>query len=112
MKSNSENRITRHKRIRAKVKGDANRPRLSVFRSNKYISAQLIDDEKGVTLGSASSRGSKGKKMEIAKGVGKAIASEAVKKGHKKVVFDRSGYKFAGNVKAVAEGAREAGLSF
>ncbi len=104
--------------MRAKVKGTAKRPRLSVFRSNKHIYAQLIDDEKGKTLMSVNdlslkSAGKKsGKKSEIAKIIGQEIAKKAEEKKIKKVVFDRAGYKYHGRIKAVAEGAREAGLEF
>ncbi len=104
-------------RIRRTIKGTAERPRLSVFRSNKQIYAQIIDDLNGVTIASASSSSKdfevmKDKKVEIAKAVGKAIASKAVKHGITSVVFDRGGYLYHGRVKALAEGAREAGLKF
>ncbi|MCB0472803.1 MAG: 50S ribosomal protein L18 [Flavobacteriaceae bacterium] len=101
-------------RIRKIVSGDATRPRLSVFRSNKEISAQLIDDIEGTTLASISSRdkaiASKGTKVEIAALVGKAIAEKATKAGIESVTFDRNGYLYHGRVKALADGAREAGL--
>jgi large subunit ribosomal protein L18 len=104
-------------RIRRTIKGTAERPRLSVYRSNKQIYAQIIDDLNGVTLASASSSSKdfevmKDKKVEIAKAVGKAIAAKAVKHGITSVVFDRGGYLYHGRVKALAEGAREAGLKF
>ena len=104
-------------RIRRTIKGTAERPRLSVFRSNKQIYAQIIDDLNGVTLASASSSSKdfevmKDKKVEIAKAVGKSIAAKAVKHGITSVVFDRGGYLYHGRVKALAEGAREAGLKF
>ncbi|MBK7850336.1 MAG: 50S ribosomal protein L18 [Bacteroidetes bacterium] len=104
-------------RIRRTVKGTAERPRLSVFRSNKQISAQLIDDIAGVTLVAASSaakdmQGVKAKKVDLAKEVGKALAVKAQSSGIKSVVFDRGGYLYHGRVKALAEGAREAGLEF
>lgn len=92
--------------MRAKVKGTAKVPRLCVFRSNKYIYAQLIDDEKARSL--ALLKG----KLGDAKEVGKEIAKKAIEKKINKVVFDRGGYKYHGRVKALAEGAREAGLSF
>lgn len=108
-----EKRERRHRRIRARVTGSDTRPRLSVFKSNRYLYAQLIDDGKGVTLGAESTRTLKGKTMlEKAKALGGAIAAAASKKGVKKVVFDRGGYVYAGKIKAVAEGAREAGLVF
>lgn len=85
------------------------RPRLSVFRSNKYIYAQIIDDERGITLVEANS---KSLKIEKAKEVGKLLAKKAIKKGIKTVWFDRGKYKYHGKVKALAEGAREGGLNF
>ncbi|MCB0458965.1 MAG: 50S ribosomal protein L18 [Flavobacteriaceae bacterium] len=103
-------------RIRKIVSGTAQQPRLSVFRSNKEISVQLIDDITGTTLASASSRDkgieSKGTKIEIAALVGKAIAAKATKAGIEDVAFDRNGYLYHGRVKALADGAREAGLKF
>lgn len=118
-----ELRQRRHRRVRARIKGTAQRPRLSVFRSNKHIFLQLVDDEKGKTIVSASdlkpqtkTKGKKGKtkmtKMEIAAGVGKKLAELAKKKKIKYAVFDRGGYTYRGRVKAVAEGAREGGLEF
>jgi large subunit ribosomal protein L18 len=111
-----ERREKRKKRIRAKIFGTKERPRLSVFRSNKHIYCQLIDDEKGHTLTSASDRELKSLKVknrvEIAFEVGKLIAKKAKKLGIEKVVFDRAGYKYHGRVKALAEGAREGGLKF
>lgn len=112
MLSKNEQRQRRHRRIRAKVRGTSLRPRLSVFRSNRAISAQLIDDEKAVTLVAASSRSLKGSNVEKAKTVGQAIAEKAKKKKIDTVVFDRSGYLYAGALKALAEGARESGLKF
>ena len=104
-------------RIRRTVKGTAERPRLSVFRSNKQIYAQLIDDINGVTIASASSASKdmsslKGNKVNLAKEVGKAIGTKAQESGIKSIVFDRGGYLYHGRVKALAEGAREAGLIF
>lgn len=104
-------------RIRKKVSGSSAIPRLSVFRSNSDIYAQLIDDNSGVTLTAASSRekdiaAQKGPKTEKSKLVGTAIARKAQDLGIKKVVFDRNGYLYHGRVKAVAEGAREGGLEF
>ncbi|MEO8764444.1 MAG: 50S ribosomal protein L18 [Ginsengibacter sp.] len=104
-------------RIRKKISGSAAKPRLSVFRSNRDIYVQLIDDINGVTLASASSRqadiaAQKVNKVELSKLVGTAIAKKSGELGIKDVVFDRSGYIFHGRVKAVAEGAREGGLKF
>jgi large subunit ribosomal protein L18 len=108
-------RERRHRRIRGKVVGTAERPRLAVFRSNKGIFAQLIDDESGKTLAGASWLGLKsfkGSKTEQATEVGKAVAEAAKKAGIESVVFDRGGYLYHGRVKALAEGAREGGLKF
>lgn len=126
MKIKREKRYRRHKRVRAKIYGTAVRPRLCVFRSNKHIYAQLIDDEKGRTLVAASDLGLKQKaKSEKRKGekypsekiamafeVGKLIAEKSRKLKIEKVVFDRGGYKYHGRIKALAEGARDAGLNF
>ena len=100
--------------IRTKVSGTAERPRLTVFRSNSQIYAQVIDDTKGVTLASASSLGIKDKmtKSEKAALVGKAIAEAAKKAGVNEVVFDRNGYLYHGRVQSLADAAREAGLQF
>lgn len=100
--------------IRTKVSGTAERPRLTVFRSNNQIYAQVIDDTKGVTLASASSLGIKDKmtKSEKAALVGKAIAEAAKKAGVNEVVFDRNGYLYHGRVQSLADAAREAGLQF
>ncbi|MBL7752971.1 MAG: 50S ribosomal protein L18 [Bacteroidota bacterium] len=103
-------------RIRSKISGTAERPRLSVFRSNTHISAQLIDDTKGVTLASASTRSKSfsaaGTKSDKAKAVGMALADAAKAKGIVGVVFDRGGYLYHGRVKSLADGAREGGLQF
>ena len=104
-------------RIRKKISGSAAKPRLSVYRSNRDIYVQLIDDENGITLASASSRqadiaAQKMNKVEISKMVGTAIAKKSDELGIKAVVFDRSGYIYHGRVKAVAEGARAGGLQF
>lgn len=101
-------------RIRKIVSGTAAQPRLSVFRSNKEIYAQIIDDVNGVTLAAASSReaGAKGTKIEVAAAVGKLIADKAQKAGISTVSFDRGGYLYHGRVKSLADGAREAGLKF
>ena len=110
-------RLERHKRIRNTVSGNRERPRLSVFRSNANISAQIIDDTKGVTLASASTLESglkikNGGNVEAAKIIGAEIAKRAKDVNVKKVVFDRSGYLYHGRVKALAEAARENGLEF
>jgi large subunit ribosomal protein L18 len=104
-----------HKRIRVKVAGTAERPRLSVFRSLNHIYAQVIDDEQGVTLASASTLSEKAKtggNIAAAKEIGKAIAEKATAKGVKQVVFDRGGFLYHGRIKALADAAREAGLEF
>jgi len=103
-------------RIRGKISGTTTRPRLSVFRSNRDIYVQLIDDTKGTTLAAASTRDKEftrsGNKTEQGKAIGKAIAAKAVEHGVNEVTFDRGGYLYHGRVKAVAEGAREGGLKF
>ncbi len=100
-------------RVRGKISGSAARPRLSVFRSNKQIYAQLIDDLEGKTLASASSKGiEEGTKCEIAEKVGEAIAKKATEVNIESVVFDRNGYLFHGRVKSLADGARKGGLKF
>ena len=109
-------RLKRHKRVRGKISGTAECPRLNVFRSTKNIYAQIIDDVKGVTLVAASSldkefNGNGGNK-EAARKVGEMIAKRAAEKGISQVVFDRGGYIFHGRVKELAEGAREGGLKF
>jgi large subunit ribosomal protein L18 len=110
-----EARLRRHRRVRGKISGTAERPRLVVFRSNRGIFAQLVDDEAGRTLASASwlqQRSFKGNKTEQAAAVGKTLAAEAKKAGIETCVFDRAGYLYHGRVKALAEGAREGGLQF
>jgi len=109
----------RHKRIRKKIFGTPERPRLSVFRSEKHIYAQIIDDTKGITLAAASTtekalreKLQKTWNIEAAKEVGKLIAERALAKGIKEVVFDRGGFKYHGRVKALADAAREVGLKF
>ena len=114
-KSEKRNRI--RKRIRKVSFGTSERPRLSVFRSNKEIYAQIIDDTNGKTLASASSRDkelteAKGTKSELATEVGKALAKKALAAGVESVAFDRGGYQYHGRVKSLAEGAREGGLKF
>lgn len=109
-------RLKRHKRIRGKISGTAERPRLSIFRSNENIYAQLIDDVAGVTLASASSLDENvsedATKVEQATAVGKAIAEAAKAKNISTVVFDRSGYLYHGRIQALADAARENGLDF
>ena len=109
-------RERRHRRIRGKVVGTADRPRLAVFRSNKGIFAQLVDDESGRTIAGASwlglAKSFKGSKVEQATEVGKAVAAAAKQAGIETVVFDRGGYLYHGRVKELAEGAREGGLIF
>ena len=102
-----------HQRIRRKLSGTAERPRLNIYRSLNHIYAQVIDDQKGETLVSASSIKLKtGGNVAAAKEIGKTVAEKAVEKGIKKVVFDRGGYLYHGRIKALADAAREAGLEF
>ncbi len=119
VKDKNQERLVRHKRVRTKVSGTSERPRLCVYRSTTQIYAQIIDDVKGVTLVSASTldpevkKAIKGKsKSEQAKIVGETIAKRAIAKKIKEVVFDRGGYIYIGRVQALAEAAREAGLKF
>jgi large subunit ribosomal protein L18 len=109
-------RLRRHRRVRGKIRGTADRPRLGIFRSNRGIFAQLVDDDAGKTLASASWTGLpksfKGDKTEQAAEVGKRLAEAAKKAGIETVVFDRGGYLFHGRVKALADSAREGGLRF
>ncbi len=112
MLEKQEKRIKRHRKIRAKIKGDLSVPRLCVFRSNNHIYAQLINDEQKKTIISISDEGLKGKKQEIAKQVGINLAEKAKENKIEKVVFDRGGYKYHGRVKALAEGVREGGIKF
>jgi large subunit ribosomal protein L18 len=110
-----QRRERRHRRVRGKVSGTTERPRLAVFRSNRGIFAQLVDDGSGRTLAGASwvaLKGFKGDKSAQAKEVGKQLATAAKKAGIEAVVFDRGGYLYHGRVKALAEGAREGGLKF
>ncbi|MDD4298425.1 MAG: 50S ribosomal protein L18 [Bacilli bacterium] len=116
-RSRNEARVFRHKRIRENIHGNSLIPRLNVFRSNKHINAQIIDDEAGITLVSASSLDkdlniANGGNIEAAKLVGASIAKKAKQAKINKVVFDRSGYLYHGRVKALAEAARENGLEF
>ena len=115
-KDKNKQRLRRHARVRGKISGTAECPRLAVYRSNKNIYAQIIDDVKGVTLVSASSveaafEGA-GSNKEAAKAVGKTVGERALAKGIETVVFDRGGYIYQGKVAALAEAAREAGLTF
>ena len=109
-------RTARHKRVRAKISGTPQRPRLNVFRSTKHIYAQIIDDVNGVTLAAASRLSTDfegdGGNVEGAKKVGELVAKHAIEKGITEVVFDRGGYLYHGRVKELAEGAREGGLKF
>ncbi|GAX89305.1 50S ribosomal protein L18 [Effusibacillus lacus] len=112
-------RKRRHARVRKKVFGTAERPRLNVFRSNQHIYAQLIDDTKGVTLVSASTvdkelkgQFENGGNINAAQKVGELVAKRALEKGYKSVVFDRGGYLYHGRIQALADAAREAGLEF
>ena len=118
-KSRNDRRLARHKRVRKDLHGTPERPRLCVFRSNKNISVQIIDDVNGVTLASASTLDKElkgqieyGGNKEAAKKVGEAIAKRALEKGIVTVAFDRGGFLYHGRVKELADGAREAGLKF
>ncbi len=112
----NKSRLKRHRRVRAKISGTAQRPRLSVFRSSKHIYAQLIDDITGATLAAASTLDKEfegaGDNKDAAKKIGELLAKRATGKGIETVVFDRSGYIYHGRVKELAEGAREGGLKF
>jgi large subunit ribosomal protein L18 len=109
----SEQRERRHRRVRAKVIGTAARPRLSVYKSNTQLTAQLIDDDKGMTLFAVSSKTEKAKTpRERAEMAATTLAKEASAKGVKKVVFDRGGFQYVGTIKAFADAARAAGLEF
>ncbi|MDP8958065.1 MAG: 50S ribosomal protein L18 [Actinomycetota bacterium] len=113
-RSRHEARLRRHRRVRKKVHGSAQRPRLCVFRSNRYIYAQVIDDDAGVTLAAASSQesGLRGRSLTsvTAAAVGQVVAERAREAGVEEVVFDRGGFLFHGRVKALADAAREGGL--
>lgn len=112
-KTKAELRVRRHRRIRAKVSGTEGKPRLAIFRSNRYITAQLINDDAGLTVASATSKGVKAKGMKAgAEAVGKAIAEKAKALKVSAVVFDRGGFTYAGVVRALADAAREGGLKF
>lgn len=117
MNSNAQKRIKRairHRRVRSRVSGVSSKPRLSVFKANRHIYAQLVDDGVGKTMAAACSLEikSKAKKTDIAKEVGKLVASKALAKKIKAVKFDRGGFAYHGRIKALAEGAREGGLEF
>tara|TARA_B100001113_G_C20859599_1_gene513314 strand:+ start:108 stop:449 length:342 start_codon:yes stop_codon:yes gene_type:complete len=111
-KSKKDSRRRVRYSIRKKISGTADVPRLAIFRSNKQIYAQIIDDVTGTTLASASSMANEGNKSDQAKEVGKTIAGNAKKIGVEKVIFDRGGFLYHGRIKALAESAREAGLKF
>jgi large subunit ribosomal protein L18 len=111
-KTRSEKRERRHLRVRKKVTGTQERPRLVVYRSVKHIYAQLVDDTANKTLATVTDGGAEGKKTEKSAEVGRRIAAKAKAHGITRVVFDRAGYKYHGRVKAVADGAREGGLEF
>ena len=109
----TEQRERRHRRVRAKVAGTEERPRLSIFKSNTRIVAQLINDDKGLTIAAVSSAAEKGKTpREKAEAAAAALAKKAGARGVKKVVFDRGGYRYLGTIKAFADAARAAGLDF
>lgn len=109
----AQKRARRHKRIRSKVSGTADCPRFAVSRSNKFLRAQLIDDATRTTIvGMSDQKGFTGTKSERAKALGEAIAKAASQKGITKVVFDRGGFRYAGRIQAIADGARSAGLQF
>ena len=110
--SKNDLRKRRHARVRARVSGTAERPRLAVYKSNRFVSAQLIDDEAGKTIAAAHGRDFKGSQVVQAKAVGASIAKSAVAKGIKAVVFDRGGYSYAAQVSALADAARAGGLTF
>src|SRR3989344_1543477 len=110
--TNRELRIRRHARVRARITGTAQRPRLAVFRSNRFVSAQLIDDTAGKTVAAAHGRAFKGSQSVQATAVGAAIAQAAKVAGITAIVFDRGGYRYGGQVKALAEAARAGGLIF
>jgi len=115
-----ERREKAHQRVRTRVRGTAERPRLSIYKSVKYVYAQVIDDERGVTLAQANSSDPEirqrltgsGSNKDAAKAVGEVVAERAKAKGIEKVVFDRGGYIYHGNVKVLADAAREKGLQF
>lgn len=111
-KTTSELRKRRHARVHARIKGTAERPRLAVHRSNRFISVQLIDDTAGKTIAAAHGREFKGSQSLQAKATGEAIAKAAKAAGIASIVFDRAGYRYGGQVKTLADAAREGGLIF
>jgi large subunit ribosomal protein L18 len=115
VKTKPQARLRRRRRVRAKIRGNADRPRLSVFRSNRGVSAQLIDDARGVTVAAVSWTEPEVRKLdslEAAKRIGELLAARAKDAGVSSCVFDRGGYRYHGLVRALAEGAREGGLAF
>lgn len=111
-KQKTDSRAKRHHRLRHRVSGTATRPRLAVYRSNKFVYAQLIDDEAGTTLAAADSRTEQGSRLESARAVGTKIATQAQNANITEAVFDRGGFRYMGIVAAVAEAARAGGLKF
>ncbi|MDE2172990.1 MAG: 50S ribosomal protein L18 [Patescibacteria group bacterium] len=111
-KTNSELRKRRHTRVRSIVKGTPERPRLAVYKSNRFVSAQLIDDTAGKTIAAAHGREFKGAQSVQARAVGETIAKKAKAAGITAIVFDRGGYRYGGQVKTLADAAREGGLVF
>ena len=110
--SKSQSRTRRHARVRAKIKGTAERPRLAVFKSNRFISVQLINDDAGVTIATVHGREFPGALGKQAAAIGKEVAVRAKAKGISTVVFDRGGYSYAAQIKSLADAAREGGLTF
>ena len=110
--TNSELRKRRHLRVRSQIKGTPERPRLAVYRSNRFVSAQLIDDTAGKTIAASHGREFKGPQSVQATSVGEAIAKKAKALGVTAIVFDRGGYRYGGQVKSLADAARAAGLTF
>ena len=107
----TQSRISRHARIRARVSGTSERPRLAVYKSNRYVHAQLIDDEAGKTLVAGTTKGSKAKKTAAAEALGKDLAKRAAALGIKAVVFDRGGFRYTGRVALLAEAVRASGIT-
>jgi large subunit ribosomal protein L18 len=110
--SNSELRARRHTRVRSRIIGTAERPRLAVYRSNRFVSVQLINDAVGTTIAASHGREFPGSQSTQAVSIGSAIAKKAVAAGISSVVFDRGGYRYSGQVKALADAARAGGLTF
>ncbi len=107
---NQEKRTRRHARIRARIIGSSARPRLSIYKSNRFIHAQMIDDEAGKTILAGTTKGLRAKKMDAAKKLGLDLAKQALAKGIKTVVFDRGGFRYTGRVATLAEAVREGGI--